>query len=146
MEPTFRELPRPEILRWVASLIVEPESDEARQMLCHQWRDQKTHAASLLPPSLIESASITCRPAQSPNIVDVRSGSLADMATGQRDVRFTPNSGHSLQQSECPLWATSGPMHCSKSCPYSITSSARPRNGSGTVMPSALSNSHELVA
>jgi hypothetical protein len=26
--------------------------------------------------------------------VHVRFGSLADMATGQRDVRFTPNSGH----------------------------------------------------
>jgi hypothetical protein len=24
------------------------------------------------------------------------------------DVRFTPESGHSLQQSECPLWANSG--------------------------------------
>jgi hypothetical protein len=38
----------------------------------------------------------------------VRFGSLADMATGQRDVRFTPESGHLQCTSACPLSAKSG--------------------------------------
>jgi hypothetical protein len=36
---------------------------------------------------------------------DVRFGSKADIGWAFVDVRFTPNSGHSLRQSECPLWA-----------------------------------------
>jgi hypothetical protein len=31
----------------------------------------------------------------------------ADMAASICDVLFTPNSGHSSRQSECPLWAKS---------------------------------------
>jgi hypothetical protein len=37
------------------------------------------------------------------------------------DVRFTPESGHSLREFECPLWAISGLMHRSKYRRYSIT-------------------------
>jgi len=44
-------------------------------------------------------------------------GSEADMARSNYDVRFTPNSGHPLAQSKCPLWATSGLMHRSKKAP-----------------------------
>ena len=39
---------------------------------------------------------------------DVRFGSLADIETLQRDVCFTPESGHWLSVSGCPLCANSG--------------------------------------
>ena len=68
----------------------------------------------------------------------VRIGSLAATAWSNGDVRFTPNSGHSPTRSGCLLWATTGLMRCSKQDTYSITSSARPSSGSGTVRPSAL--------
>ena len=40
---------------------------------------------------------------------------VADMATSQRDGRFTPNSGHCVVSFECPLSANSGhePRTCS---------------------------------
>jgi hypothetical protein len=41
-------------------------------------------------------------------LADVRFGSKADMATSQRNVRFTPKSGHWLSVSGCPLCAKSG--------------------------------------
>jgi hypothetical protein len=41
---------------------------------------------------------------------DVRFGSLADIATRWRHVRFTPESGHVQCNSACLLWAKSG--HC----------------------------------
>jgi hypothetical protein len=40
--------------------------------------------------------------------VDVRFGSLADMAALNIDVRFTPASGHFAQRAACPLSANSG--------------------------------------
>jgi hypothetical protein len=39
---------------------------------------------------------------------DVRFGSLADIGLRLDDVRFTPQSGHSQRQSQCPLSANSG--------------------------------------
>jgi hypothetical protein len=48
------------------------------------------------------------------------------------DVRFTPESGHSLERQACPLWAISGLLHRSKERAYSITSSARSRIDVGT--------------
>src|SRR5207237_4947865 len=62
----------------------------------------------------------------------------ADIGARLDHVRFTPESGHSLPQSECLLWAKSRLMHCSKQPYYSITSSARARSEAGTSMPSAL--------
>jgi len=47
--------------------------------------------------------------------------------------RFAFNSGHSFAPQRTPLWATTGLMHRSKMCPYSITSSARVKNDSGIV-------------
>jgi hypothetical protein len=38
----------------------------------------------------------------------VRFGSKADITSIQRDVRFTPESGHSPPRSQCPLSAISG--------------------------------------
>src|SRR6516162_4847170 len=45
---------------------------------------------------------------------NVRFGSKADMATSQRNVRFTPKSRHWNSVVECPLCAKSGHMQCSK--------------------------------
>ena len=39
---------------------------------------------------------------------NVRFGSLADICSAKRHVRFTPNSGHSWLPLECPLSANSG--------------------------------------
>jgi hypothetical protein len=39
---------------------------------------------------------------------NVRFGSLADITTRSRHVRFTPDNGHSSVQVECPKSATSG--------------------------------------
>ena len=39
---------------------------------------------------------------------DVRFGSLADMCSAKRHVRFAPNSGHMRCNSVCPLCAKSG--------------------------------------
>ena len=39
---------------------------------------------------------------------DVRFGSLADICSAKRDVRFTPESGHSVRLAVCPLCANSG--------------------------------------
>jgi hypothetical protein len=47
------------------------------------------------------------------HVTNVRFGSLADIVPCRRDVRFTPESGHWLIASECPLCANSGLMHCS---------------------------------
>jgi len=44
------------------------------------------------------------------------------MGTRSINVRFTPESGHWLSASECPLCAKSGLMQCSKN--YSMTWSA----------------------
>jgi hypothetical protein len=60
-----------------------------------------------------------------------RAMSLID-ASGDSDVRFTPESGHMRCNQGCPLWANSG--HQS----YSITSSARAISAGGTVRPTAL--------
>jgi hypothetical protein len=65
--------------------------------------------------------------------VDVRFGSLADIASRLLNVRFTLESGHDSDIAECPLCAKRRP-----SALYSIISSARPSSGSGTVRPSAL--------
>ena len=41
--------------------------------------------------------------------MNVRFGSLADITARSRHVRFTPNSGHSSVQLECPKSAINGP-------------------------------------
>src|SRR5262249_17405909 len=38
----------------------------------------------------------------------VRFGSLADICSAKRHVRFAPKSGHVRCKRECPLWAKSG--------------------------------------
>jgi hypothetical protein len=45
--------------------------------------------------------------------VDVRFESLADICAAKNHVPFTPKSGHSQCNMECPLWATNGLMRCS---------------------------------
>jgi hypothetical protein len=40
------------------------------------------------------------------------------MATGQRDVCFTPKSGHEQSPVECPLSANSGHSAMSDICPF----------------------------
>jgi hypothetical protein len=40
------------------------------------------------------------------------SGSLADICSAKRHVRFTPKSGHVQCNSVCPLCANSGHLHC----------------------------------
>ena len=47
------------------------------------------------------NSSMNCLP-------DVRFGSLADISASQRDVLFTPNSGHVQRIGQCPLCANSG--------------------------------------
>jgi len=42
----------------------------------------------------------------------VRFGSKAAAAWSNRDVRFTPESGHHTASSQCPLWANSGLAQC----------------------------------
>lgn len=54
---------------------------------------------------------------------DVRLGSTTDMPAPIFDVRFTLNSGHSLPQLECLLWANSG--HCSGLIDYFIGAAER---------------------
>jgi len=48
---------------------------------------------------------------------DVRFGSLADIRADMRDVRFTPESGHSSERVGCPLSASSG---YKADCSYSV--------------------------
>ena len=64
---------------------------------------------------------------------DVRFGSLADICSANRHVRFAPESGHVQCNSACPLSANSG-----HSVIHSITSSAEISMPGGMVMPSAL--------
>jgi hypothetical protein len=67
-------------------------------------------------------------------------GQKATFHRGKRHVRFPPRSRHRNLPPSCQLWATSGLMRCNNRRPagdYSITSSARPRSGGGTAMPSA---------
>ena len=54
------------------------------------------------------------------------------------NVRYASDSDHSRYEFELTLWANAELMHRSKRHLYSITSSARPLNVSGTVMPSAV--------
>src|SRR5271166_402736 len=44
-------------------------------------------------------------------LLHVRLGSKADVTESNRDVRFTPESGHPSPLSECPLWAISDILH-----------------------------------
>jgi hypothetical protein len=61
---------------------------------------------------------------RSSKTANVRFGSKADIATDQRNVRFTPESGHSPTRSGCLLCAKLRHMRRSKERRYSITSSA----------------------
>src|SRR5215475_5015678 len=45
---------------------------------------------------------------------DVRFGSKADICSAKPHVRFTPESDIKCDIVECPLWAKSGLMQCSK--------------------------------
>src|SRR5262245_1659905 len=55
-----------------------------------------------------------------------------------RRVRFTSTNRHQSPRLSRPVSANCGLMHRSKLSDYSISSSARPDSGSGTVMPSVL--------
>jgi len=68
---------------------------------------------------------------------NVRFGSKADIGAYTRHVRFTPKSGHWLSVLGCPL-VPKADICAAANSRYSITSSARPSNGSGTARPSAL--------
>ena len=70
--------------------------------------------------------------------IHVRFRSLGDMAACPHYVRFTSESRHSVAHLGCPLRATTGLMHRSKSPGHSITLSAVASSDGGTVMPSAL--------
>jgi len=70
--------------------------------------------ATALGPALDEPVAL-----QQPSTVHVRFGSKADILGYQRDVRFTPKSGHRLSVLRCPLSAKKGgqqsrftPLHC----------------------------------
>jgi hypothetical protein len=65
--------------------------------------------------------------------LDFRCGSKADVTLLNFDVRFTPNSGHSLAAT-----SISAKGHKATSTRYSITSSARTSNEAGMVIPMAL--------
>jgi hypothetical protein len=54
-----------------------------------------------------------------------------------RQVGFTPNSGHDLAPPKATLCANNGLMHRSKQDCYSITSSARASSDGGTARPRA---------
>ena len=82
-------------------------------------------------------ATGNCPLGQWPRSPNVRFGSLADICSAKRHVRFTPNSGHVQCNSVCPLCANSGLMHRSKQHRYSITSSTMERTPAGIVRPSA---------
>ena len=62
---------------------------------------------------------------------------LSNQQQSFTDFYYTPESGLKPDISPCPGWATTGLMHRStKLQHYSMTSSARASNLSGTVMPS----------
>jgi len=63
---------------------------------------------------LLTRSTTLCTASQQNESVDVRFGSKADVTLLNFDVRFTPESGHSSRQSECPLCAISRHMQCSK--------------------------------
>ena len=67
-----------------------------------------------------------------------RNGSEADISDRPSDVRYYRESGHSLRQWECPLWANSKLVRRSKSRCYSITSSAVASSDAGIVNPRTL--------
>ena len=55
-----------------------------------------------------ETSGNGLQPASDASHLNVRFGSLADIASSSRDVRFTPNSGHSPDGLSRPLCARSG--------------------------------------
>src|SRR6516164_7488954 len=67
----------------------------------------------------------------------VRFGSKADIGERPVNVRFTPNSGHSLSLLGCPLCAKTRQDAPQQMGPYSITSSARASSAGGRGSPSA---------
>jgi hypothetical protein len=69
-------------------------------------------------------------------LADVSYGSSTDIEAPSSDVRFTPESGHWLGVSGCPLCANNGLVHRSKQHPHSITSSAIASNLSEICRPS----------
>ena len=114
-------------------------------------RPQSNADASLQRPRHLVARNTS----HSSAICDVRFGSLADICSAEKHVRFASNSdrerripakSHVCFASEsgrvrckpsCPLWANSELMHRNKTV-YSKTSSARPSSGSGIVRWSAL--------
>ena len=69
---------------------------------------------------------------------DVRFGSEADMARPIRDVRFTPESGHSVQSFGCPLSANSGYALARRS-PATVTQSRQASRGEAPLSTGRLS-------
>jgi hypothetical protein len=65
-------------------------------------------------------------------------GSNGEVGTGNREVRFTPNSGPCWQDQPCPKSATFRLTQRNKWLPHSITLSALSINVAGTSSPIAL--------
>ena len=94
-----------------------------------------------LPPALLADNYLLipifiralCTASQQNESVDVRFGSKADIGVRSNDVRFTPESGHWLSLSGCPLCANRGHWLV-----YSITSSAEAIRPDAMVRPNAL--------
>ena len=73
-------------------------------------------------------------------VPDVRFGSLADICSAKRHVRFTPESGHSVARSECLLSANSGhrvvvSLELSCLCAALASSAAAPPQLLDTIRP-----------
>jgi hypothetical protein len=71
----------------------------------------RNRLANQIGCQLRQAVVIAIRPAEINRNVpafNVRFGSLADIFASDRDVRFTPESGHSTARVACPLWANSG--------------------------------------
>jgi len=62
-------------------------------------------STELVWPGTIKRSSHTCETPLGEARSMSANGSLAATAQSSCDVRFTPESGHRLHRSECPLWA-----------------------------------------
>jgi len=75
----------------------------------HLYRHRSSEPAIVREEAI--GAGLINIPVQWCSPMNVRFGSNADIGAPSADVRFTPNSGHWLSMSGCPLCAKSGHMH-----------------------------------
>jgi hypothetical protein len=93
--------------------IQEGDSEQyRRKMFFARLRFLRSLGISPLQVSLTNALAII--QGSSVSAPHVRVGSKADMTLSIRDVRFTPESGHSSPPSRRPLWAINGLIRCSK--------------------------------